>query len=111
MRVSSTRTEKCWKLAEPSAITGYAACQGRCGGKSQGGGSITVTGSCVKPGEVFGATSSGLLERVKAQDQAAWERLVSLYSPLLYRWCRQAGLQAEDARDIGQEVFTAVARK
>jgi RNA polymerase sigma-70 factor (ECF subfamily) len=49
--------------------------------------------------------------RVKAQDQAAWERLVSLYSPLVYRWCRQAGLQAADAADVGQEVFRAVARK
>jgi RNA polymerase sigma-70 factor (ECF subfamily) len=49
--------------------------------------------------------------RVKAQDQAAWDRLVSLYSPLVYRWCRQAGLQAADAADVGQEVFRAVARK
>lgn len=44
-------------------------------------------------------------------DQQAWERLVRLYGPLVYGWCRQAGLQAADAADIGQEVFLAVARK
>jgi RNA polymerase sigma-70 factor (ECF subfamily) len=30
---------------------------------------------------------------------------------LVYRWCRQAGLQSEDAEDVGQEVFAAVYRK
>jgi RNA polymerase sigma-70 factor, ECF subfamily len=49
--------------------------------------------------------------RVQINDPAAWERLVSLYSPLVYRWCRQAGLQSADAADVGQEVFRAVARK
>jgi RNA polymerase sigma-70 factor (ECF subfamily) len=52
-----------------------------------------------------------LLVRVKACDPAAWDRLVGLYSPLVYRWCRQASLQAADAADVGQEVFGAVARK
>jgi RNA polymerase sigma-70 factor (ECF subfamily) len=52
-----------------------------------------------------------LLVRVRSQDQAAWQRLVSLYTPLVYRWCRAAGLQAADAADVGQEVFRAVARK
>jgi RNA polymerase sigma-70 factor, ECF subfamily len=57
------------------------------------------------------ATSSSLLQRVRAQDRAAWERLVSLYGPLVYRWCRQAGLESLDAEDTGQEVFAAVFRK
>jgi RNA polymerase sigma-70 factor (ECF subfamily) len=55
--------------------------------------------------------SSSLLNRVRAFDQAAWERLVNLYSPLVYSWCRRAGLQAADAADVGQQVFLAVARK
>jgi RNA polymerase sigma-70 factor (ECF subfamily) len=55
------------------------------------------------------STSSSLLERVKARDPEAWRRLVALYTPLIYGWCRQCGLQAEDAADIGQEVFSAVA--
>src|SRR5262249_45165093 len=37
--------------------------------------------------------------------------MVSLYTPLVYRWSRQVGLQAADAEDVGQEVFQAVARK
>jgi RNA polymerase sigma-70 factor (ECF subfamily) len=52
-----------------------------------------------------------LLLQVKAQNPAAWERLVSLYGPLVYRWCRHSGLQPADAADVGQEVFRAVARK
>ena len=56
-------------------------------------------------------TSSSLLERIKACEQDAWVRLVQLYSPLIYAWCRQFGLQAADAADVGQEVFRAVARK
>jgi RNA polymerase sigma-70 factor (ECF subfamily) len=48
--------------------------------------------------------------RVRSRDQAAWERLVRLYTPLVYCWCRHGGLQAADAADVGQEVFQAVAR-
>ena len=55
------------------------------------------------------STSTSLLALVKAGDPAAWGRLVDLYGPLVYGWCRGSGLQAEDAADIGQEVFTAVA--
>ena len=53
--------------------------------------------------------SSTLLERVRAQRPEAWERLVDLYGPVVYRWCRQSGLRPEDAADLVQEVFTAVA--
>jgi RNA polymerase sigma-70 factor (ECF subfamily) len=58
-----------------------------------------------------GEPSSSLLVRVRAQDPSAWQRLVALYAPLVYRWCRCWGLQAADAADVGQEVFGAVARK
>jgi RNA polymerase sigma-70 factor (ECF subfamily) len=71
----------------------------------------SMTGANVNQGEGVPSTSLTLLDRVKARDQAAWERMVSLYSPLIYHWCRQAGLQAADAADVGQEVFQAVARK
>jgi RNA polymerase sigma-70 factor (ECF subfamily) len=56
-------------------------------------------------------TSTGLVRGLKVQDQQAWERLVRLYGPMVYRWGRQAGLQPADAADVGQEVFRAVARK
>jgi RNA polymerase sigma-70 factor, ECF subfamily len=47
--------------------------------------------------------------QVRDRDAEAWRRLVELYSPLVYMWCRQAGLQAHDAADVLQEVFRAVA--
>jgi RNA polymerase sigma-70 factor, ECF subfamily len=55
------------------------------------------------------ATSRSLLLRVKANDQDAWQRLVSLYSPLVLYWCRQGGVQGDDVRDVAQDVFGAVA--
>ena len=54
-------------------------------------------------------TSSSLLVRMRDNDREGWERFVRLYSPLVYRWCRQCGLRADFAADIGQEVFQAVA--
>jgi RNA polymerase sigma-70 factor, ECF subfamily len=56
-------------------------------------------------------TSETLLDRVRAHDQASWDRFVGLYSPLVFRWCTQAKLQEADALDVGQEVFRAVANK
>ena len=56
-----------------------------------------------------GSTSSGLLGRVKAGESDAWERLVELYGPTVYRWCRQCGVAADDAADVCQEVFSSVA--
>ena len=55
------------------------------------------------------ATSLSLLERVKAQDAVAWRRLVDLYGPLLLSWFRRCGVEGEDANDLQQEVFAAVA--
>ena len=55
------------------------------------------------------STSSSLIERIRARQPEAWKRLVHLYGPLVYRWCRQTGLQAADASDVVQEVFRAVA--
>jgi RNA polymerase sigma-70 factor (ECF subfamily) len=54
-------------------------------------------------------TSRSLLERVQAEDAAAWERLVGLYAPLVLHWCRRWDLQTQDAADIFQDVFQAVA--
>jgi RNA polymerase sigma-70 factor (ECF subfamily) len=47
---------------------------------------------------------------VRADDPAAWDRLVELYAPLVYHWCRRWSLQDQDAADIFQEVFQSVAR-
>lgn len=53
-------------------------------------------------------TSSSLLLRVKEQEPAAWKRLVHLYLPLVYSWCRRAHLREDAAQDVSQDVFLAV---
>lgn len=54
------------------------------------------------------STSTSLLDRLRHNDQQAWTRLCQLYSPSIYRWARQFGLQEDDAADVAQEVFSAV---
>jgi RNA polymerase sigma-70 factor (ECF subfamily) len=56
-----------------------------------------------------GNTSTSWLNRVRQRDPQAWRRLTELYGPLVYHWGRRQGLSAEDASDVMQEVFTAVA--
>ncbi len=56
-----------------------------------------------------GSTSSSLLGRVKAGQPDAWGRLVELYGPTVYRWCRKCGVEAGDAADVCQEVFSSMA--
>ncbi len=53
--------------------------------------------------------SSTLLEQIRSQRPDAWRRLVDLYGPTVYRWCRQLGVAGGDAADVVQEVFAAVA--
>lgn len=55
------------------------------------------------------ATSLSLLQRVRGNDRAAWQRLVQLYTPLVYYWCNRWGCGAENRDDVVQEVFLAVA--
>lgn len=57
------------------------------------------------------ATSRSLLDRVKANEADAWDRLIGLYGPLVYRWCRRFDLPQQESADIFQEVFQAVAAK
>jgi RNA polymerase sigma-70 factor (ECF subfamily) len=49
------------------------------------------------------------LERIKADDATAWDRLVGLYAPLVFRWCRRCDLAEQDLADVFQDVFQAVA--
>jgi RNA polymerase sigma-70 factor (ECF subfamily) len=51
-----------------------------------------------------------LLERARARDPQAWERLVQLYAPLIHQWCRWRGLRDQAAEDVGQNVFKNVLR-
>ena len=54
--------------------------------------------------------ASLILRLPDAADVAAWDQIVAIYGPLVYRMGLRQGLQAADADDLVQEVFTAVAR-
>lgn len=57
-------------------------------------------------------TSIHLLDRARhREDQAAWSRFVTLYSPLLLRWARKAGVSDHDALDLVQDVFVILLRE
>ncbi len=43
-------------------------------------------------------------------DVAAWDELVELYGPVIYRLARRKGLQPADADDLVQEVLVSVSR-
>lgn len=64
-----------------------------------------------RPALVPESTSSSLIRRMKEGDPAAWERLLQIYSPLVYSWCRKANLPPADARDVLQDIFARVAEK
>ena len=57
---------------------------------------------------IASGTSSSLIDRIKADEAGAWDRLVSLYAPLLHHWCRRWKLQEDDLADVFQEVFKTV---
>lgn len=51
-------------------------------------------------------TSATLLDRLRqGGNPAAWQRFVTLYTPLLYYWSRRHGLQSADADELLQDVF------
>ena len=54
------------------------------------------------------SVSSTLLGRFARPDAQAWEQLTNIFGPLVYHWCRRAGLDCEDAADVFQETFRAV---
>jgi len=54
------------------------------------------------------STSMSLLQRARAKDEESWQRIVYLYSPLVYSWCRRYGLQDADTLDVSQDVFRSV---
>lgn len=55
-------------------------------------------------------TRPSLLLRLRdAEDAEAWSSFVSLYTPLVFGYCRRQGLQETDAADVAQEVMRAVA--
>ena len=46
---------------------------------------------------------------LREHNGAAWSRLVRLFGPVIYQWCRSRGLRSGDAEDVVQKVFLNVA--
>lgn len=61
--------------------------------------------------EELSRTSTSLMQLAKALDEPGWARVVDTYSLMVYSRCRRNGLCPEDAKDVCQDVFAAVARK
>ncbi|QDU35983.1 ECF RNA polymerase sigma factor RpoE [Maioricimonas rarisocia] len=58
------------------------------------------------------STSVSLLRRLREPDRdAAWERFVELYAPLIYHWGTRQGLSQTDAADLVQDVLATLVRK
>ena len=55
----------------------------------------------VDPGE-------STLRRLIDHSNTAWTDLLNQYFDRVYRWCRDGGLNAEDAADVTQDVFVSV---
>jgi RNA polymerase sigma-70 factor (ECF subfamily) len=57
-------------------------------------------------------TPGSLLERLRVSNEnAAWERFVRLFTPMIYRVAKGAGLRHDDACEVVQDVFLLLARK
>ena len=55
-------------------------------------------------------TAPSLLAAAREGHSDAWQRMVHLYGPLIYGWCRRFGRQPSDAADATQEVLMSVSR-
>jgi RNA polymerase sigma factor (sigma-70 family) len=57
-------------------------------------------------------TPVSVLERLRSRPaEEDWSRLVTLYSPYVSRWLKQAGIPEADAADLTQDVATALVRE
>jgi RNA polymerase sigma-70 factor (ECF subfamily) len=58
------------------------------------------------------STPVSLLEKLRLTgDALAWERFVTLYTPLLYHWLLRTGVSPTDVADLVQEVFAVLVRR
>ena len=57
-------------------------------------------------------TPSSLLQRLRGSpEQAAWEKFVDLYTPVLFAWAARLGLTGHDAADLVQDVFAVLVER
>ena len=52
--------------------------------------------------------SSTMLAGVKFRQPDAWQRLIDVWGPVIYGWCRKHGVQPASAEDIVQDVLLQV---
>ncbi len=58
------------------------------------------------------STSASLLERLRGTgEREAWDRFVSLYTPLLLHWARRLEAQESDAVDLVQDVLAILVKE
>jgi RNA polymerase sigma-70 factor (ECF subfamily) len=62
-----------------------------------------------QPGRPGQETPLSLLERARANDPEAWQRLVQMYRPLVLYWCTRGRVPPADTEDVAQAVFAEVA--
>lgn len=55
--------------------------------------------------DVDQSTSHTLLDRARSGDHEAWDLMVRIYTPLIFRRCRALNLSREDSGDVVQDVF------
>lgn len=55
-------------------------------------------------------TCASLIARLQTGDDDAWPEFVQLYSPMVYHWCRHAGLPPSEIPDLFQDVFATVSQ-
>jgi RNA polymerase sigma-70 factor (ECF subfamily) len=53
-------------------------------------------------------TRASLLDGLRLRDETAWNQFVQLFAPLIYSWCRRAGLSPADSADLLQLVLSKV---
>jgi RNA polymerase sigma-70 factor (ECF subfamily) len=71
--------------------------------------SVTRTGQPGAPHRQDLPTSRSLLARLRTREETAWRDCLTLYTPLVARWCLRKGLAEHDVADVAQEVFRKVA--
>jgi RNA polymerase sigma-70 factor (ECF subfamily) len=65
--------------------------------------------NAAEPGDRAKRTPLSLLEQLRANEAAGWQRFVELYGPMVRFWCTRGGLCGPDVDDVAQEVFAAAA--